>query len=75
MEQPTMAKKDEYDEWEIDSDIDTLIRANDILNDETKLPKIKTRYAEKQKAMVDTAKQLNLETKTKKAVKKLLGKK
>ena len=69
-----MAKKEKYDEWEIDSDIDTLIRANDILNDKTKLPKIKVRYAEKQKAMMETAKQLNLEVKTKKAVKKLLGK-
>lgn len=70
-----MAKKEKYDEWEIDSDIDTLIKANDILNDGAKLPKIKVRYAEKQKAMIETAKQLNLEIKTKKAIKKLLKKK
>ncbi len=71
----TMAKKEKYEDWELDSDVDAIIRVNELLNDEIKLPKIKARFAEKQKAMTEIAKQLDLETKTKKAIKKLLGKK
>ena len=55
--------KEKYDDWELDSDVDTLIKANELLNDGVKLPKIKKRFAEKQEALSDTAKQLALDCK------------
>jgi hypothetical protein len=50
-------------DWEVDSAVDTLIRANDILNDKKLLPKIRQRFAEKQRALQETAAELKLETK------------
>ncbi len=75
MEQPTMAKKEKYEGYQVESDVDTLIRANEILNDKSKLPMIKVEFKKRREALNDTTQQLNLETKTKKAIKKLLGKK
>ena len=66
--------KEKYEDYEIDCDVDTLIKANELLNDKVKLPKIKKRFAEKQEALSDTAKQLALESKVKKNLKKIFGK-
>ena len=71
----TMAKKEKYEDWEINSDVETLVKANELLNDKVKLPKIKTRIAEKEKALNEAKQQLNLEEKTSERVKKLLGNK
>ena len=70
-----MAKKEKYEDYQVQSDVDTLIRANEILNDKSKLPMIKTEFKKRREALNDTTQQLNLEVKTKKAIKKLLGKK
>ena len=67
-------KKEKYDDWEVDSDVDAIIRVNELLNDETKMPKIRKKFAEKQEAMDDAAKQLSVESKAKKNLKKIFGK-
>ena len=68
-------KKEKYEDREIDSDVNTLISANELLNDAVKLPKIKKRFAEKQEALKDVAKQLSVESKAKTNLKKIFGKK
>ncbi len=69
-----IAKKEKYDDWEVGSDVDAIIRVNELLNDETKMPKIRKKFAEKQEAMDDAAKQLSVESKAKKNLKKIFGK-
>lgn len=66
--------KEKYEDYQVDSDVDTLIKANELLNDDMKLPKIKKRFADRQEALSDTAKQLALESKVKKNLKKIFGK-
>ena len=75
MEDITMAKKEKYEDYQVSSDVDSLIRANEILNDKSKLPMLKAEFKKRREALNDTTQQLNIEVKTKKAVKKLLGKK
>lgn len=70
-----MAKHEDYEDYEIDSDVDTLMKANELLADDYKLTKIKKRFAEKQKALDETAKQLNIEKNTQGKLDKMYGKK
>ncbi len=71
----TVAKPEKYDNDDARWDLDTLIKANEILNDESKMPKIKAELKKRQEALDDTAKELNIEAKAKKGLNKLFGKK
>lgn len=68
-----MPKKEKYDDWNVRSDVDTLIQANKILNDKSKLPKIRVEFKKRAEALKDTAKELNLESKVGKKLKKVFG--
>ena len=68
-----MAKKEKYEGYQVESDLDTIIRANQILDDKSKHPKLVAEVKKRQEATEIAEKQLGLEEKTSERVKKLLG--
>ena len=57
-----MAKR-KIDEYDVNYAVDTLIKAQEILNDKQMLPKVKKAFAKKQQALRETASELKLESK------------
>lgn len=55
-----MAVTKSDDEWEVDGAVDTLIKAQEILNDKKLLPKVKRAFTEKQRALAEAALELNV---------------
>ena len=68
-----MAKKEKYEGYQVESDLDTIIRANQILDDKSKHSKLVAEIKKRQEATEIAEKQLGLEEKTSERVKKLLG--
>ena len=70
-----MAKKEKYEDYQVSSDLDTIIRANQILDDKSKHSKLVAEIKKRQEATEIAEKQLGLEEKTSERAKKLLGNK
>ena len=68
-----MAKKEKYEGYQVESDLDTIIRANQILDDKSKHSKLVAEIKKRQEATEIAEKQLGLEEKTSERAKKLLG--
>ena len=61
------------DKWEVQSAVDTLIRAEEIKNDSKLLSAVKRLMEEKVKATSEAAAKLKVEQKTSKKLKKVFG--
>ena len=70
-----MAKKEKYEGYQVESDLDTIIRANQILDDKSKHSKLVAEIKKRQEATEIAEEQLGLEEKTSERAKKLLGNK
>lgn len=55
-----MAKAKKIEEWEVDSAVDTLIKAQEIMNDKRLLPRVKRAFAERQRALQEAALELKV---------------
>ena len=71
----TMAKKEKYEDYQVRNDLDTIIQANQILDDKSKHSKLVAEVKKRQEATEIAEKQLGLEEKTSERIKKLLGNK
>jgi len=55
-----MVKAKNTEKWEIEGAVDTLIRAQEIMNDKQLFPKVKQAFIKKQRAMQETALELKI---------------
>ena len=60
-----MATVKKIEEWDVDQAVDTLIRAQEILNDKRLLPRVKRAFTEKQRALAEAALELKVSKKQK----------
>lgn len=58
-----MAKSKKIEEWQVNSAVDTLIEAQEIMNNKRLLPRVKRAFAEKQRALQEAALELKVSKK------------
>lgn len=60
-----MAKPKKIDEWEVEQAVDTIIKAQEIMNDKRLLPRVKRAFVERQRALQEAALELKVAGKQK----------
>lgn len=55
-----MATVKKIEKWGVDQAVDTLIRAQEIMNDKRLLPRVKRAFTEKQRALAEAALELKV---------------